>query len=337
MFNKKRYFIILGVLSLFFFFLSFSLAFALEEKVLLKEPPVAAEITGEIEEAPTVSSSEQPPVAAEITGEIEEAPPASTEIGKGTIEEREVEEEPPVIKDDKIIELGTFGASLPELIEKEKEGSPIYSVLLGYKAVRIGDLSVCNQTKYKSACEAASKFLIIRRIAKNECGLIKESSFKDICRRLNKGSCGGLSGWEKDMCAGLLNGDLSLITKSVSSSGFKNILELKDKYIPGKFDMSREILACFSGFKSSNQEACEIILLGATDPEMSIKRQIQERFLCEIMFGKEDADKILERCAADFTYFRHARMSQDKKACTHINSKYLKYICANTDKSFLSE
>ena len=313
MFNKKRYFIILEVLALFFFFLSF--AFAVEKEVL-----------------------EEPPVAAEITGEIEEAPPASTEIGKGTIEEREVEEEPPVIKDDKIIELGTFGASLPELIEKEKEGSPIYSVLLGYKAVRIGDLSVCNQTKYKSACEEIAKsFLFIRRIAKNECGLIKESSFKDICRRLNKGSCGGLSGWKKDMCAGLLNGDLSLITKSVSSSGFKNILELKDKYIPGKFDMSREILACFSGFKSSNQEACEIILLGATDPEMSIKRQIQERFLCEIMFGKEDADKILERCAADFTYFRHARMSQDKKACTHINSKYLKYICANTDKSFLSE
>ena len=303
--NKKRYFVILGVLVVFFFFLGF--AFALEEEVLLKEPPVAAD----------------------ITGEIEEAPPAPTEIGKGTVEEREVEEAPPLIKDDKIFELGTFGALLPELIEKEKEGSFHYAELLGYKAVRIGDLSVCNQTKYKSACEEIAKsFLFIRRIAKNECGLIKESSFKDICRRLNKGSCGGLSGWKKDMCAGLLNGDLSLITKSVLSSGYKRALK-RPKDDPDEFD-AWEILACFSGF-ISGQETCEVIIQGMSEIE------IPERFLCDIMFSKEDADKILDKFAADFTYFNHARMSQDKRSCNFINNKYLKYTCINSDKTLLHE
>ena len=323
MFNKKRYFIILEVLALFFFFLSF--AFAVEKEVL-EEPSVAAEITGEIEEAPILSSPEQPPVAAEIISEeIEEAPPAPTERGEGTIEEPEVEKEPPLIKDDKIIELGAFGVSLPELIEKEKNGPSGYSVLLGYKAVRLGDLSVCNQAKYKSKCKDVMEVLNIRRIAENECGLIKESSFKRICQRVNKGNCTGLSDWKKDMCEGLLNRDITLITQVVKSSGYRKSLSVRYEPDEEPADTACEILACFSGFRDG-KDTCEFMLQNISKPDLS------DYFLCDIIFGKGDVDKILDGCMADLVFLQHAKLVKDKKICNFINNRYLKGKCLAIEK-----
>lgn len=201
--------------------------------------------------------------------------------------------------------------SLKEAIKKDHYFSP----LIAYKAVRQDDLSICNQAGDPLSCkQAAEDLFIVRRIAEGNCDLINKKSYRDICSKYKEKDCSMLSEWKKDACESFLRENIDLLERASTFPSYK-----KEQVSETSKSDRLTVMACFLGFKYYNSKmACE---------KFGSQLSMPKKFICEVIFGTNDVDEILDRIAYDVALFTYAKQYNYSKICDKIRNNYLKKSC----------
>lgn len=200
---------------------------------------------------------------------------------------------------------------LKRKIEKEKSAirnSGYFTPLQTYLAVREEDLSVCNS---KSCREDAQDLLTVRYLGEGRCEEVDE---KELCYALKNNNCSSLSGWKRDSCKGLLDGNIDLLINTSNSPGF--IRETGGRMSEGDV---LEILEVYAGFKYYSGVACERYLKDSRLP-------LSKRVSCSILFSSDpyrETENILE----DLAIFELSREEVNSDICNSIKNREIKKAC----------
>lgn len=194
----------------------------------------------------------------------------------------------------------------------KKEG--YFSTLIAYKAVRNKNLSICNSSGDSGECmDAAEPLLKVRESAQGNCSVINEPELRELCLGL-KNNCSELSGWMREMCEGFLKEDIKLLESATNSSDFAKIYG-------GKLnkDDVMVMLSCFLGSKYyDSKKACE---------RFTSALPLSARYMCDVIFGTNDVDEILDKIAFDVAYFTVAKQYKNDRICNQIKDDELKKSC----------
>lgn len=198
-------------------------------------------------------------------------------------------------------------------LKKSMKSSGYFYRLIAYKALRENNLSVCDTSGDRKKCISVMKELLdMRTLAEGKCDSIKKGLFRefDLCGRLKKGDCDTLFGWQKEMCNAFLKQEFSLLKQA------------NDALTKGEPDSDFGLLekfAVFIGFKNYySKMSCDTYGL-----QLSLPKQ----FICNVIFGTQDVNEILDKIALDVTLFSMAKRYGNSKLCGRITDGEIKKRC----------
>ncbi|MEK6646223.1 MAG: hypothetical protein AABY84_06090 [Candidatus Firestonebacteria bacterium] len=196
-------------------------------------------------------------------------------------------------------------------LKKSIKGFGYLSEFVAYKAVRENDLSICTQGGDQDCKEVAKECVRIRTFAEGSCDKLKDEKWRNICVQLKENNCSVFSDWKKDMCEGFLKEDITLIEKAyISLYGKKEKVNI---------DIARRLMAIFMGYKYYNsQTACE---------KFDSQIPLPGKLLCNVIFGTQDVDEILDRIARDVAVFTLAKQYGNSELCDRIKDSGIKKRC----------
>ncbi|PIQ88742.1 MAG: hypothetical protein COV72_06680 [Candidatus Omnitrophica bacterium CG11_big_fil_rev_8_21_14_0_20_42_13] len=208
------------------------------------------------------------------------------------------------------------------LKESIKHDSRFFTGIMAYAAVRENDFTLCDNIDNAGICKKMAKDMMASRdLAEGKCEKMS-SEVKLFCSNMN--ICDNLSGWQNNLCEAYNQGDLFLMRKAQSSSGFCR--EIRQGRDCDKWDESetREIIAAYQGFKYySSKKACEKYTQGLEG---------HRAYICDVMFDTYELGDILDNIAMDIAYYMLAGQSKDNSICQNIKGEDLRTKCFSSSR-----
>lgn len=212
----------------------------------------------------------------------------------------------------------SFGDCKDQFKENIKRNGRFFSHFLGYAAVRSNDISLCdNVDEYSDVCQDVFDGLSVqRKFAQNKCDEFSPGIEKTICAHMDR--CDQLIDWQRDICQGLNQGDLSLIKRGQTSDGFCEATG------GCEWDYADNVrsLSVFQGFKSGSEEGCQ---------KYASELEGRHTYLCQIMFGESVLNDILDSVAEDVAWFMLSEEYGKKFLCDRIKNSVLKDRCLSSE------
>ncbi|MCK5179981.1 MAG: hypothetical protein KAR32_10665 [Candidatus Omnitrophica bacterium] len=194
-----------------------------------------------------------------------------------------------------------------------------FSRILAYAAVREEDVSLCDDINEMSElCPDTFEILMSdRKMGENKCDDLP-SGEDLVCANMD--NCDGQTEvGMKDMCNGYRTGNISLIKKGIelSSEGQDWDADLDENEI-------RESLSIYYGFRRNGSwEACKKYALGLEG---------QSAYLCDVLFGEEEIEDILDSAADDLTHYILSEYYGDGYLCNEIENYALRAGCVSAER-----
>lgn len=187
--------------------------------------------------------------------------------------------------------------------------------MIFYKAIREGNPSLCSQAgDYKDSCRQFVKIALFAKMAmEGNCYEFDDSDIQEICLGIKEKDCSGLSDWKKGACESHLSEDIER-EKKIWVDHFKTKLNLTGVGIA-----IERMIALRFGFKQG-LKACQ----------KYAPQYLPDKFLCEIIFGDEDVEEILDRIALDLAYFFWAKQRDNPEICEKIKDEDIRKNCLDS-------
>jgi hypothetical protein len=189
--------------------------------------------------------------------------------------------------------------------------------LYAAKAAREDDINYCNDCGDVEKCRVNFESIILMRyISEGKCNQIKEATFSNVCSALKNDQCSSLSGFETDICLGLLRDNFDQFSLGVQKYATANNKKIFPGFVPRAYSYYR-------GFKTYNIVACDIFKQGD-------KHFLTDKYICKVLFGS-DADEIIQQFALDMVNFNFAKTENNQRLCSKIKDVFIKKACESKE------
>lgn len=229
-------------------------------------------------------------------------------------------------QDDNII---TFRPNSPQQSELEKKimiamddlkNSGYFSHLLIYFALRKEDLSLCPSNHCQSFLR--DDLMHMRYEGEGRCAEINDAFHRELCVALKSDNCAQLSGWKRDYCQGMIDGDVDALLR---------IRQEQDKGVSKEDSRNSALLemGIFWGYRHYSPLACERYIKNSS-------LSLNHKLCCGILFS-QDATKTMADLVRDLAIFNLSHQEGNTSLCDSINNDEIKKACLNTRLKSLGE
>jgi hypothetical protein len=201
--------------------------------------------------------------------------------------------------------------NLQKNILERMNKSPVW---LSYFAARANKFSYCDSTRSKDQCLSSLKDLMFSRsVAQGTCDDFgpNDRDGKNECLAFAKGLCNSLTGVKAAICKATTQGDINILLREMKSNPWQ-------KFSTGTESKARYILGIYTGYKTSNEGACDNYL----SKEKPIKR-----WSCNILFGNQSAQNLLPALSQDIAIAWSAKKEKRTDMCNRISDPTVKRAC----------